>query len=239
MASYEGWLKLWRKSRRSAVLDDANLWRLWCVLLMDANWEARQLLNGQKLEPGQLVVSTRLLAKEFRCGKSTIHRWLSRLEALGNIGTQSGTLGTVVTICNWGTYQQDDSKSGTPNGTRAGHERDSSGTRAGQEEEVKKGRREEKLGARFIKPTFQEVTDYCAERKNSIDPQAFLDHYEANGWVQGRGKPIKSWKACVRTWENQRKGEAEPEVQRLPTAEEDKLWTPSQGIPGRMGQLKR
>lgn len=28
-----------------------------------------------------------------------------------------------------------------------------------------------------------------------------MDFYEANGWVQGKGKPIKSWQAAVRTWE--------------------------------------
>ena len=50
-------------------------------------------------------------------------------------------------------------------------------------------------------PTFNDVFKYCQERKNNIDPQMFMDFYEANGWVQGRGKPIKSWKACVRTWE--------------------------------------
>jgi hypothetical protein len=44
------------------------------------------------------------------------------------------------------------------------------------------------------------VSEYCQERGNSVDPQAFLDHYEANGWVRGKTK-IKDWKACVRTWE--------------------------------------
>lgn len=54
----------------------------------------------------------------------------------------------------------------------------------------------------FIPPTVEEVADYCKERNNSIDPQHFVDYYCANGWVQGRGgKPIKDWKAAVRTWE--------------------------------------
>jgi len=54
---------------------------------------------------------------------------------------------------------------------------------------------------KFQRPTVDEVGAYCAERNNGVDPQKFIDHYAANGWVQGRGKPIKDWKACVRTWE--------------------------------------
>ena len=55
---------------------------------------------------------------------------------------------------------------------------------------------------RFIKPTIEEVRAYCIERNNNVDAEQFIDFYEANGWVQGRqGKPIKDWKACVRTWE--------------------------------------
>lgn len=55
---------------------------------------------------------------------------------------------------------------------------------------------------KFSPPTVEEVATYCAERKNGIDANAFIDFYSANGWVQGRqGKPIKDWKACVRTWE--------------------------------------
>lgn len=55
--------------------------------------------------------------------------------------------------------------------------------------------------SRFEKPTRQEVVDYCAQRGNRIDAQRFYDYYEANGWVQGRGRPLKDWRAAVRTWE--------------------------------------
>ena len=54
---------------------------------------------------------------------------------------------------------------------------------------------------RSVPPTLQEVKDYCSERKNNVDAERFFDYYSANGWVQGKGKPIKDWKACIRTWE--------------------------------------
>ena len=54
---------------------------------------------------------------------------------------------------------------------------------------------------KFVPPTLEEVKAYCNERKNGVDAERFVDYYSANGWVQGKGKPIKDWKACVRTWE--------------------------------------
>lgn len=59
---------------------------------------------------------------------------------------------------------------------------------------------------RFIPPTLEQVKEYCEERKNTVSPEAFMDFYSANGWVQGKSrKPIKDWKACVRTWEKSEK----------------------------------
>ena len=49
---------------------------------------------------------------------------------------------------------------------------------------------------KFVKPTIQEIKDYCLERKNNVDAEKFFDYYEARGW-----KEIKNWQACVRTWE--------------------------------------
>lgn len=63
---------------------------------------------------------------------------------------------------------------------------------------------------RFTPPSLQEVSDYCKERSNSVDANKLHAFYEANGWVQGRGKKIKDWKATVRTWEKPRPEFAEP-----------------------------
>lgn len=53
---------------------------------------------------------------------------------------------------------------------------------------------------RFTPPTVEEVSAYCAERKNGIDAQRFIDYYETRGWMLGKTK-MKDWKAAVRTWE--------------------------------------
>jgi uncharacterized protein YdaU (DUF1376 family) len=58
----------------------------------------------------------------------------------------------------------------------------------------------DKGGQSFTPPTLSEVIDYCNHRANSINPQRFVDHYSANGWMRGKNK-IKDWKACIRTWE--------------------------------------
>lgn len=61
-------------------------------------------------------------------------------------------------------------------------------------------------GARaFVPPTVEEVSDYCAERNNTVDPQTFVDFYTSKGWVVGKTK-MKDWKAAVRTWERKRDG---------------------------------
>ena len=53
---------------------------------------------------------------------------------------------------------------------------------------------------RFAPPTLEEVSAYCAERGNHVDPEHFVSFYESNGWKVGKN-PMKDWKAAVRTWE--------------------------------------
>jgi len=58
--------------------------------------------------------------------------------------------------------------------------------------------------ALFKKPTLDEVKNYCILRKNNIEAEAFIDFYESKGWQIGK-ETMKSWKACVRTWEMREK----------------------------------
>ena len=60
---------------------------------------------------------------------------------------------------------------------------------------------------RFIPPTVEEVTAYCNERGNRIDPQAFVDFYTSKGWKIGK-EGMRDWRAAVRTWEKRQSYES-------------------------------
>lgn len=51
----------------------------------------------------------------------------------------------------------------------------------------------------FVKPTVEEITDFCKEKKININVKKFFLHYESNGWHVGKS-PMKSWKAAVQKW---------------------------------------
>ena len=67
-------------------------------------------------------------------------------------------------------------------------------------------------GIRFTPPSVDEVSDYCDHRNKGVDPQTFIDFYQAKGWMVGKNKMI-DWKACVRTWETNRKQRSKPKQQ--------------------------
>lgn len=57
---------------------------------------------------------------------------------------------------------------------------------------------------KFVKPTKQQVDDYCRELKVTFDSEKFIDYYESKGWYVGKS-PMKDWKATVRNWLRQDK----------------------------------
>jgi hypothetical protein len=51
-------------------------------------------------------------------------------------------------------------------------------------------------------PTVSEVREYVKESNLAgVDPEAFHDHYQANGWRQSNGQLIRDWKAACRNWD--------------------------------------
>lgn len=68
------------------------------------------------------------------------------------------------------------------------------------------GKVNNKEGNKFVKPTIEEIQEYCLERKNGINANAFYDFYESKNWMIGKNK-MKDFKACIRTWEQRNKKE--------------------------------
>lgn len=56
----------------------------------------------------------------------------------------------------------------------------------------------------FVRPSKLELSDYFYNKGCIQEPeeqaQAFMDHYDSNGWRIGGKTPMKSWQAAVRNW---------------------------------------
>ncbi len=64
----------------------------------------------------------------------------------------------------------------------------------------------------FHPPTLSQVRDYVYERNSPVDPQGFLDFYQAKGWMVG-STPMQDWKAALRnaeSWERWQRKERQP-----------------------------
>jgi hypothetical protein len=65
-----------------------------------------------------------------------------------------------------------------------------------------------------IPPKVEDVRAYCLERKNGIDPVAFMAHYKSKNWMIGKNKMV-DWQAAIITWER-RNGYVPPEERPKP-----------------------
>lgn len=65
--------------------------------------------------------------------------------------------------------------------------------------------------SRFVPPTVDQVAEYVRSRGSSVDPQGFIDFYEAKGWLIGR-TPMKDWKAACRNAESWERWKNQPQT---------------------------
>jgi hypothetical protein len=109
------WIKMYRKSIDSAVFQSEGLWKVWCWCLMKAAYSERwvPMTTGRgetqvKLEKGQFIFGRNAAAKELKMRDGTVRSRMRRLVELGNIAMQPATHWSIVTICNYATYQEVD-----------------------------------------------------------------------------------------------------------------------------------
>lgn len=62
-----------------------------------------------------------------------------------------------------------------------------------------------KEGVKAHAPTLNEVRAYCEHCNMVVSPEKFFNYYDANDWLDKRGRPIGDWRAKLNAW-NQREG---------------------------------
>ena len=111
-AKNQGWIKLHRQSLGSQVFQNPELWQLWCYCLLRANhkstWAPVKTGKGSTevhLQPGQFIFGRFEAAKTLTATPSGTYKRLQKLKKAGNVTTQNCTHYTLVTVCNWLSFQ--------------------------------------------------------------------------------------------------------------------------------------
>lgn len=117
----EGYLKLYRQIIDSEIFASPNGLKIWIWCLCKASYKEKhmtiQIGRGEsivKLEVGSFLFGRFKAEQELDLSGSMIYRWIKRLEDLGMIKIISNSHYSIITICNWETYQENNSESEQP-----------------------------------------------------------------------------------------------------------------------------
>lgn len=117
----KGWVKIHREMSSHWVWDcEFSTGQAWVDLLMSACHKPNKFqIKGQivELKTGQLARSEVTLAKDWKWSRNRVRRFLNNLEKDGMIEQQKGHLTSIITICNYSSFQANDTAGDTANGT--------------------------------------------------------------------------------------------------------------------------
>jgi hypothetical protein len=197
----EGYIKLYRKMMKWGWYTDTNTKCVFLHLLFMACYEP-YYVGHTYLEPGQIITTVKEISEGTGISTQSVRTSLNRLKSTNEITIETSNKNSLITVQNYSDYQGDNK----PSNKQLTNNQQTTNKQLTNHSYIKEGK-EGKEGKEVIRakkicpPTLDEVRAYCLERNNTVDAEKFFDYYETNGWVQGKGKPVKDWKACVRTWE--------------------------------------
>jgi len=120
-----GWIKLHRDIQKHWVFsfDEPEKTLAWIDLLMMANIEPKKfMLKGQVIscDRGQLAVSQEVLQARWGWSRNKIRHYLELLKKDGMISIASNHLTSIITICNYSDFQDNQPAEGTAESTAEG-----------------------------------------------------------------------------------------------------------------------
>lgn len=126
----QGWISLNRELMNHWVWDcEFSAGQAWVDLLLYANHsQVKLMIKGQLIEVnrGQQARSELTLSKAWKWSRNKVRRFLKNLEKDGMIELKSGHLTTVITICNYDSFQSNDTAGDTTKGQQSKQQKDNS-----------------------------------------------------------------------------------------------------------------
>ena len=110
-----GYVKLWRKTLESGLLQHPTVCQLFFYLLLKATHKPRkQFVSGTvfDLRPGDAIIGRAKIAAELNMTEKQARTALEALKKLGVVAARGANKCTVVSLVNWNRYQQSTSPEG-------------------------------------------------------------------------------------------------------------------------------
>lgn len=164
------------------------------------------LIEIDSLSGGELgcIKSNETLAEFCQCSVRTVTQGISNLKELGLVYVESFNGRQRVlrsSLANIARLPSKNCEAGSQN-LRGTYIDSNTSSNTTSKTNIRAKKSKPRKQTQFVPPTLEEVRAYVSERGYHFDPQAFFDYYSASDWHMQNGKPVKRWKQCCVTWEN-------------------------------------
>lgn len=215
----KGFVKLYRDYDSHKWNTDPNTMAVLIRCLLNANIND-SYFEGHLVPKGSFATSVSILSKQTGVKQNAIRTALNRLTTDKVLNIQPTNRFTIITVCNYEYYKDspqtkiETTDKQLTNNTLFNQQTTNEQptiqltTEEDKEQDIEQDILKKKEGTKvpskkekvFVKPTVEEVREYCLQRGNHVDAEKFWNYYESIGWLVGT-KKMKDWKAAVRTWE--------------------------------------
>ena len=115
------WIKIYDRILEWEWWSNALMVKAWVFILVSANSRQKRW-QGMTIERGQFVTSQSKMARELDCNRKTVRKILDRLISAGQITATVDNSKTIITVCNYDNYQENNSRYGQQDGQLDGQQ---------------------------------------------------------------------------------------------------------------------
>lgn len=182
-----GWIKIHRKFLDWEWFNKSEAVHLFMYLTLKANHKDGQW-QGIDIKKGQFVTSFGKISADTGISLQTIRTLLKKFEKTNEINIQTTNKFTIVTICKYECYQQENEQTNTQSTNKQQTTNNQLTTNKNDKKEKKE----------IYIPELSEFLAYAVQQvPNVIQQEVKLkyDSWVVNDWKDGNDKPILNWKS--------------------------------------------